>query len=116
MSVTLAEVRRVAFALPEVTEEPHHEMASFRVRGKIIATVPDPEHLRLMLDEHEIRAASSENPQSFHEFYWGNRLACLVVDLADVTLPKFVNCSRKRGFARLLQRSPDSSNRAHEHA
>lgn len=88
MSVTLAEVRRVAFGLQEVTEEPHHEMASFRVRGKIIATVPDPEHVRLMLDEHEIRAAASENPQSFHEFYCGKRLACLVVDLPDVTLPQ----------------------------
>lgn len=88
MSVTIAEIRQAAFALPEVIEEPHHEMASFRVRGKIIATVPDPEHMRVMLDEQEIRAAASENPHSCHEFYWGKRLACLVVDLADVTLPQ----------------------------
>lgn len=88
MSVTIAEVRAAALGLPEVTEQPHHEMASFRVDGKIIATVPDNEHLRIMLDEHKIRAVTSENPQSFHEFYWGKRLACLVVDLADMTMPQ----------------------------
>lgn len=86
MSVTVAQVRQAVLELPGVTEEPHHEAASFRVRGKIIATVPDDGHLRVMLDEHEIRAAASENPRSMHEFYWGARLACLVVDLAGVTV------------------------------
>lgn len=109
----IAEVRQVAFGLPEMTEEPHHEMASFRVRGKIIATVPDSEHLRLMLDEHEIRAAASENPQSCHEFYWGKRLACLVVDLTDVTLPQIREllteawlCKAPPALARHLQPDP----------
>ncbi|HEY6537827.1 MAG TPA: MmcQ/YjbR family DNA-binding protein [Candidatus Dormibacteraeota bacterium] len=88
MSVTIAQARRVAMSLPEVTEQPHHEVISFRVGGKIIATVPDGEHLRVMLDQAEIRVAASENPQSFHEFYWGRRLACLVIDLADVTVPQ----------------------------
>lgn len=88
MSITIGDVRREALALPEVTEQPHHDMTSFRVRGRIFATVPDTEHLRIMLDEHEIRAAVSENPRSFHEFYWGKRLACLVVDLGDVTAPR----------------------------
>jgi hypothetical protein len=36
----LAEARRLALALPEVTEQPHFDMASFRVRGKIFVTVP----------------------------------------------------------------------------
>jgi hypothetical protein len=88
MTVTVDDVREIALALPEVTEQDHHGMASFRVRGKIFATVPDDQHLRVMLDEGEIRAAVSENPVVFHEFFWGRRLACLVVDLPGPTLPQ----------------------------
>jgi hypothetical protein len=42
----LAEARRFALSLPEVTEEPHFDMSSFRVRGKIFVTVP-PDGTRL---------------------------------------------------------------------
>jgi len=56
-------------------------MASFRVRGKIFVTVPDATHLRVIVDEMEIRAAVAENPEACQEFYWGKRLACVVVDL-----------------------------------
>ena len=36
----LETLRTTALALPEVTEEPHHHMSSFRVRGKIFVTLP----------------------------------------------------------------------------
>lgn len=88
MSVTIDEARQLALGLPEVTEQPHHDLASFRVRGRIIATVPDGGHLRVMLDEHEIKAATAEHPTSCRELYWGKRLACLVVDLANVSAPQ----------------------------
>jgi hypothetical protein len=78
---TLRQARELALALPEATEEDHHGMASFRVRGKIFATVPDSTHLRVMVDEMEIRAAVAENPGVCEEFYWGKRLACVVVEL-----------------------------------
>jgi hypothetical protein len=78
---TLAQARKLALALPEATEEDHHDIMSFRVRGKIFATVPDDTHLRVMVDEMEIRAAVAENPKVCQEFYWGRRLACVVVDL-----------------------------------
>jgi hypothetical protein len=45
---------------PGVTEEDHHGIASFRVGGKIFATVPDVDHIRVMVDEDEIRAAVAE--------------------------------------------------------
>jgi len=35
--VKLIDARRLAMSLPEVTEEPHFEYTSFRVRGKIFA-------------------------------------------------------------------------------
>lgn len=82
---TLAQARRLALALPESTEEDHHGLASFRVRGKIFATVPDDSHLRVMVDEVEIRAAVAENPGTCQEFYWGKRLACVVVALRPAT-------------------------------
>jgi hypothetical protein len=38
--MTPADVRALALALPEATEAPHFQYASFRVRGKIFATMP----------------------------------------------------------------------------
>jgi hypothetical protein len=70
-----------ALTLPEAVEQDHHGMASFRVRGRIFATVPDEDHLRIMVDEGEIRAAVADDPEAFAAFWWGSRLACVVVDL-----------------------------------
>ncbi|MDQ2788919.1 MAG: MmcQ/YjbR family DNA-binding protein [Actinomycetota bacterium] len=81
----LGEARELALALPETTEQDHHGMISFRVRGRIFATVPDEEHIRIMVDEAEIHAAVTENPTFCEEVYWGKRLACVVVRLAPAT-------------------------------
>ena len=77
---TYESLRRLALALPEATEQDHHGMVSFRVGNKIFATVPDPEHIRIMVDESEILAAVAENPTACQPFYWGKRLACVVID------------------------------------
>ncbi|MGC2166057.1 MAG: MmcQ/YjbR family DNA-binding protein [Gallionella sp.] len=43
--MTLNEARQLALSLPEATEQPHHEPTSFRVRGKIFATIAgDQQH------------------------------------------------------------------------
>ncbi len=81
--VTLDQARAMALALPEVTVEDHHGMDSFRVRGKIFATVPDESHLRVMLAEDDTVAAVAEDPSVCAPFYWGARLACVVVTLAE---------------------------------
>jgi hypothetical protein len=78
----LAQARLIALALPETTEQDHHGMPSFRVRGKILATVPDDEHIRVMLAEDEIRAVVAEYPEVCAPSYWGKKLACVVVSLA----------------------------------
>jgi hypothetical protein len=70
-----------ALSLPEAVQQDHHGMPSFRVRGRIFATVPDEDHLRIMVDEGEIRASVNEDPKAFAEFWWGSRLSCVVVDL-----------------------------------
>jgi hypothetical protein len=82
--VTPAAARKLALSLPEATEQDHHGMSSFGVRKKIFATVPDPGHLRIMVDEPEILAAVAEDPVSCQPFYWGKRLACVVVDVRTV--------------------------------
>ena len=87
MPVSMDDVRALALALPGVTEQDHHGMPSFRVHGKIVATVPDESHLRVMLDEAGIRTAVAETPAVCQEFYWGTRLACVVVDLTAAPAP-----------------------------
>jgi hypothetical protein len=83
---TLGRARQIALALPEATEQDHHGMASFRVRGKIFATVPDHQHIRIMLSENEIRASVAEHPDVCGEAYWGKKLTAVVVELAAVRL------------------------------
>jgi hypothetical protein len=80
--ITIDDVRQFALSLPEATEQDHHGMPSFRVRGRIFATVPDDDHVRVMADEGQIRGAVAQDPAACHEFYWGKRLACVVVTIA----------------------------------
>jgi hypothetical protein len=82
---TLDDVSRIARGLPEVVVADHHGMESFRVRGRIFATVPGQLHVRVMLDEEAIRAAVAEYPTVCEPFWWGKRLACVVVTLAGAT-------------------------------
>ena len=79
----LERVRRFALSLPEVTEEPHFEMSSFRVRGKIFVTVPPDEgRLHVFVDEPEVDACVAEDPAAFEPLRWGQRIRGLRVDLA----------------------------------
>jgi len=79
----LETARRFALALPAATEEPHFEMSSFRVRGKIFATVPpDGGHLHVFVDEQEVASAVAENPEAFEQLRWGQRLRGLRIMLA----------------------------------
>jgi predicted DNA-binding protein (MmcQ/YjbR family) len=72
---TLEQARRFALSLPEATEEPHFDMSSFRVRGKIFATVPpDEAHVHVLVDEEEITASVAENPATFAPLRWGDRI------------------------------------------
>jgi hypothetical protein len=79
---TLEHARRFALSLPEATEEPHFDMSSFRVRGKIFATVPpDEAHLHVFVDEPEIAASVAENPAAFEPLRWGERVRGLRIVL-----------------------------------
>ena len=79
----LAQARAFALSLPEATQQPHFEMSSFRVRGKIFATVPpDDAHLHVFVDEAEIAAAVAQDPVAFEPLRWGQRIRGLKIHLA----------------------------------
>jgi hypothetical protein len=87
----LAQVRRFAMSLPEVTEEPHFHYSSFRVRGKIFATVPpDGEHLHVFVADEEREIALALQPEFLEKLHWGKRVVGLRVSLAKANL-KVVN-------------------------
>lgn len=78
----LGEVRTLAMALPEVTEEPHFQYTSWRVKGKIFATAPpEGDVVHIFLDEHETRAAADEAPAVCELLPWGKKIAGLRVKL-----------------------------------
>lgn len=81
---TLAAVRRFALSLPGASEEPHFELTSFRVHGKIFATAPpDGGELRVFVGEDEIAASVAEEPTVFAPLLWGRQVRGLRVTLAD---------------------------------
>ena len=75
------EARRLALSLPEAVEQDHHGRPSFRVAGRIFATLWDVEHMNVMLDEPGIRTAVHAHPEVCAEVMWGKRLAAARVNL-----------------------------------
>ncbi len=81
MSVSAAGVRKLALALPEATEQPHHDLTSFRVRGKIFATMPpDGGRLHVFLADDQVASYCAEFPDAVEELWWGKKLrGCRIV-------------------------------------
>ncbi|HET9500514.1 MAG TPA: MmcQ/YjbR family DNA-binding protein [Marmoricola sp.] len=77
------QVRLVALGFAGTVERDHHGFPSFRGARRIFATIPDEQHVHVMLDEEDIRAAVAEWPAWCEEKWWGKRLSALRVSLAD---------------------------------
>lgn len=84
--VDLNELRYLALSFPDTTEEEHHDRPSFRVSGKIFATLPDDEHINIMLDPEAAHIATIISPACCKELWWGERLAGIKVALAEAEL------------------------------
>ena len=82
MAVSVDEARSLALSLPEVAEVDHHGRPSFRVEGRIFATIWNEHRMNVMLDEGGIRTAVEGAPASCAEVWWGKRLAAVGVTLA----------------------------------
>ena len=80
----LAEVRRFALSLPEAREEPHFHFTSFRIRGKIFATVPPEETvLHVFVDEATGESALATESAFVEKLLWGGKVRGLRVTLAN---------------------------------
>ena len=82
MPISADEARSLALSLPEAVEHDHHGRPSFRVGGKIFATLRSEERMNVMLDEDGIRTALFRAPDACEEVCWGTRLAAVGVTLA----------------------------------
>ena len=80
--LSVADARRVALSLPQAVEQDHHGRPSFRVAGKIFATLWDEDHMNVMLDEPGILTAVEAHPGICAEVMWGKRLAAVRVALS----------------------------------
>lgn len=108
----LNQVRRHAMSLPEVTEEPHHSLSSFRVRGRIFATFPpDEEHLHVFVTEVEREQALAFYPEFLEKLLWGGKVVGLRVTLPSAR-PEVVNELIGKAWAHKAPRgsSPISAN------
>jgi hypothetical protein len=84
------QVRTEALSLPEVTQEPHFDFASFRVRGKIFMTVPpDERHVHLFVGEQDRELALVLHADFAEKLMWGARVAGLRIAL-DKASPEVV--------------------------
>ena len=79
----LADARRIALSLPEATEEPHFDAASFRVRKKIFATVPPGNETIRVFVAAELRDLMVDvDPKAYEKIWWGKKVVGLSVKLA----------------------------------
>ena len=79
----VATVREYALSLPEAAEAPHFQYASFRVRGKIFATVPPGnEYLHVFVPEPQREPALTLHPEFLEKLHWGGKVVGLRATLA----------------------------------
>ncbi len=84
MAVSVDEARSLALSLPAAVEQDHHGRPSFRVGGKIFATLYTEQRMNVMLDEGGILTALHAVPDACQEVWWGKRLVAVGVTLARV--------------------------------
>ena len=82
MAVSVDQARSLALSLPETVELGHHGRPSFRVEGRIFATLWNEQRMNVMLDEGGIRTAVEGAPAACEEVWWGKRLTAVGVTLA----------------------------------
>ena len=82
VAVSADEARALALSLPETVELDHHGRPSFRVGGKIFATLWNEDRMNVMLDEGGILTAVENAPCACEKVLWGKRLAAVGVTLA----------------------------------
>jgi hypothetical protein len=74
--------RALALSFPGASEEPHFHYSSFRVNGKIFATMPPSnELLHVFVPEMDREAAVAAYPGTCQALHWGKRVVGVKIDL-----------------------------------
>ena len=86
--VSADEARALALSFEGAAEQDHHGRPSFRVNGKIFATLWTDEQLNVMLPGDRIEQVAADEPERCEPVHWGKRLAAIRVHLprADSSL------------------------------
>lgn len=116
MPIALDEVRQVALAWPDTTEEPHHHFGSLRVRGKIFVTIPPGgELLHIFLPEHERELALAMDAEFLEPVRWGSKVLGVRANLPLATKATVLELVRKayeyKAAAKPSSRSRQASSR-----
>ena len=79
-------VQKLALALPETSEEPHFDRTSFRVHGKIFATmIPTEDFLNIMVGDAVREPALNMYSNCAEPLFWGKKVSGLRVNLLKAT-------------------------------
>ncbi|RYZ21574.1 MAG: MmcQ/YjbR family DNA-binding protein [Chitinophagaceae bacterium] len=99
------QLRKYALSLPETTEEPHFNFASFRVKGKIFVTLPPEErHAHIFVDDEHREMATTLHPEYVEPLMWGKKIAGVRVALSKAT-PTVVTELVRNAWVRKASRS-----------
>ncbi len=83
-----ARLRDYALSLPETTEAPHFDYGSFRVKGKIFATVPpDRKFVHVFVDPEQRDQAIALHPGHVEPLLWGKKVLGVRIELAPLKAP-----------------------------
>jgi len=83
--MTLTEIREMALGLPESVEQDHFGKPSFRVRGRIYATLPDGTHLNVMIAPFDVDAVVRAEPASCAALLWGKEVRGVRVSFSQAS-------------------------------
>jgi hypothetical protein len=105
--VKASEARRLALSFPEANEEPHFDYVSFRIKGKIFATMPpDGLHLHVFVDDDTREQALTLHADCAEKLLWGAKAVGVRIDLTKAKQPMvaelLANAWKKRAPKRLL--------------
>jgi hypothetical protein len=84
--MTADDIRTIIAKLEGTTEEPHHHLISFRIKGKIFATMPaDASYLNIFVPEPVREAMLGMHPDDYEKVWWGKQVMGLkaLTDRAD---------------------------------
>ena len=98
IAVKIATVRKHALSLDAVTEQPHHEFSSFRVRGKIFVTVPPKEDvIHVFVGEEDRERTPAMYPEWAEKLLWGGKVVGLRITL-ESALPAAVKSLVRKAY------------------